>query len=74
MTRDIRVIRTNASESESLAVSSTILTVTGMATGRVKVLVGVCRLGVNVCDQSVMLLEYGWSHPRSLPVSEKFLR
>ena len=59
MTGEIRVIRTNATESESLAVSNTILTVAGMATGRVKVLVSVCRLGVKISDQSVLLLTYG---------------
>ena len=55
MTGEIRVIRTNATESESLAVSNTILAVAGMATSRVKVLVSVCRLGVKISDQSVML-------------------
>ena len=55
----IRVSRTNATESESLAVSNTILAVAGMATSRVKVLVSVCRLGVKISDQSVMLLADG---------------
>ena len=55
MKGEIRVIGTNATESESLVVSNTILTVAGMATGRVKVLVSVCRFGVKISDQSVML-------------------
>ena len=60
MTGEIRVSRTNATESESLAVSNTILAVAGMATSsRVKVLVSVCRLGVKISDQSVMLLADG---------------
>ena len=59
MMREIGVIRTNAAESESLAVSNTILTVAGMATGRVKVLVSVCRFGVEISDQSIMLLTDG---------------
>ena len=59
VTREIRVIRTNAMEPESLTVSNTILTVAGMATGRVNVLVSVCRLGVKISDQSVMLLTDG---------------
>ena len=46
MMREIRVFKTNATESESLAVSDIILTAVGMATGRVKVLVTVCRLDV----------------------------
>ena len=56
MMREIRVIRTNATQSESLAISDSIPTVTGMATCRVKVLVSVCTLGVKVSDQSIMFL------------------
>ena len=59
MKGEIRIIRTNATESESLAVSNTILTVAGMATSRAKVLVSVCRLGVKISDLSVMLLTDG---------------
>ena len=62
MMREIRVIRTNATEFESLAVSNTILKVAGTAMGRVKVLVNVCRLGVKISYQSVILLMDGLQH------------
>ena len=52
MMREIRVIRTNATQSENLVVA-------GMTTGCLKVLVYVCRLGVKISDQNVMLLMDG---------------
>ena len=55
MTGEIRVTRTNATDSESLAVSNTILKVAGMGIGGVKILVSVCGNS----DQSVMLLTDG---------------
>ena len=59
MTREIRVIRTNAVESMSLAISNAILTVMRMATGRVKILMGVARLGAKITYQSITLLTDG---------------
>jgi hypothetical protein len=56
MLREVRIIRTNASESQGLAIGYAILAVAGMAAGGVKVLMSICGLGVKICGERVVLL------------------
>ena len=52
----VGIFGADAAESESLAVSDAGLAVTGMATSRMKVLVGVCRFGVEICGDPFAFL------------------
>ncbi len=55
----ITIIRTDAAKSQGLAVCYTILAMSGMAAGRMKILVSVSGLSVQICGECVLLLFNG---------------
>ena len=56
MAEEIRIIRTDASQSESLAVCYTGLAMTRVTAGRVKILMRICGLKIQISSHAVIVL------------------